>query len=199
MAKLTLSEAARACHVARTTIQRAVKTGRLSLDAEHRVDTAELLRIGYELDAAALHAAQQQLPASTQQNAAPQPSTTPQQGAAPQELQLLRQERDALQRERDLLMQQVGMLHTMHQTTQQQLTQAQQMLHEMQHRYDRLPEAPRSGPAPAPPGSGVLVASEVPRGAMRQRIVALLQGHLDGLSPAQRVSGWASTMISAAP
>ena len=47
MAKLTLSEAARACNVARTTIQRAVKTGRLSLDAEHRVDTAELLRIVY--------------------------------------------------------------------------------------------------------------------------------------------------------
>ena len=42
MAKLTLSEAARACNVARTTIQRAVKTGRISLDAEHRVDTAEL-------------------------------------------------------------------------------------------------------------------------------------------------------------
>ena len=52
MAKLTLSEAARACNVARTTIQRAVKTGRLALDAEHQVDTAELLRIGYQLDAA---------------------------------------------------------------------------------------------------------------------------------------------------
>ena len=33
MAKLTISEAARACHIARTTLQRAVKTGRLSLDA----------------------------------------------------------------------------------------------------------------------------------------------------------------------
>ena len=44
MAKLTISEAARACNVVRTKIQRAVKTGRLSLDAGHRVDTAELLR-----------------------------------------------------------------------------------------------------------------------------------------------------------
>ena len=59
MAKLTISEAARACHIARTTLQRAVKTGRLSLDAEHRVDTAELLRVGYQLDAAVLHAASQ--------------------------------------------------------------------------------------------------------------------------------------------
>ena len=75
MTKLTLSEAARACNVARTTIQRAVKTGRLSLDAEHRVDTAELLRIGYQLDAAALHALSQQNAAVMQQDAAPQRST----------------------------------------------------------------------------------------------------------------------------
>jgi hypothetical protein len=86
-------------NVARTTIQRAVKTGRLSLDAEHRVDTAELLRIGYQLDAAALHAAAQHEAAYTQQNAALQHSIT-QQGAAAQELQVLRQERDALQQER---------------------------------------------------------------------------------------------------
>jgi hypothetical protein len=67
-------------------IQQAVKTGRLSLDAEHRVDTAELLRIGYQLDAAVLHAALQQVTAPTQQDAAPQHSTMSQQAAAPQEL-----------------------------------------------------------------------------------------------------------------
>jgi hypothetical protein len=72
VAKLILSEAARACNVARTTIQRAVKTGRLSLDVEHRVDMAELLRIGYQLNAAALHAASQQPAADMQQDAAPQ-------------------------------------------------------------------------------------------------------------------------------
>src|SRR4029450_10646905 len=71
MAKLTLSEAARACNVARTTIKRAVKTGRLSLDADHCVDTAELLRVGYHLDAAVLHAAAQHPPVSMQQDAAP--------------------------------------------------------------------------------------------------------------------------------
>ena len=188
MAKLTLSEAARACNVARTTIQRAVKTGRIALDAEHRVDTAELLRIGYQLDAAVLHAATQQFPMQTQQNAAPQHSTLPQQGAAAQELQLLRQERDALQRERDLLMQQVNMLHTIHQTTQQQLTQAQQMLHEMQHRYDRLLEAPRTAPPPRPapdPQSRSTGPTEAPRGEMRRCIVALLREHPEGLTPAE--------------
>src|SRR5262245_53542835 len=171
MAKLTLSEAARACNVARTTIQRAVKTGRLSLDAEHRIDTAELLRVGYQLDAAVLHAATQQSSMQTQQNAAPQHSAAQQQAAAAHELQLLRQERDALQRERDLLTQQVNMLHTMHQTTQQQLTQAQQMLHEMQHRYDRLLEAPRPSSASRPevrPHSAPSLAGSAldPRGDM---------------------------------
>jgi hypothetical protein len=207
MAKLTLSEAARACNVARTTIQRAVKTGRLALDAEHRVDTAELLRIGYQLDAAVLHAASQQPPVAVQQDAAPPRSTPTQPGAAAQELQLLRQERDALQRERDLLMQQVSMLHTMHQTTQQQLTQAQQMLHEMQHRYDRLLDMPRPAPQEAPqdapgatparrrpesllspqrPPQGQPAAQGGdPRGDMRRRIVALLQEHPEGLTPAE--------------
>src|SRR5262249_13951163 len=84
MANLTLSEAARACGVARTTIQRAVKTGRLSLDAEHQVDTAELLRAGYQLDAAVLHAVSQHLPTTTQQNAALSQHLGPQHEAAPQ-------------------------------------------------------------------------------------------------------------------
>jgi hypothetical protein len=65
MAKRSISDAARACNVAHTTIQRAVKTGRLSLDTEHRVDTAELLRVGYQLDTVVLHAALQQSLAPT--------------------------------------------------------------------------------------------------------------------------------------
>jgi hypothetical protein len=155
MAKLTLSEAARACNVARTTIQRAVKSGRLSLDAEHRIDTAELLRIGYQVDAA------------------PPYSTPQQQSVASQEAQLLRQERGALQRERDLLM--------------------QQMLHEMQHRYDRLLEAPRSSAPPARPAldaqrkpkPGSLPSPVDPRRDMRRRIVDLLREHPEGLTPAE--------------
>jgi len=184
MAKLTLSEAARACHIARTTIQRAVRAGRLSLDAEHMVDTAELLRVGYQVDAAALHAASQQDASPMQQDAAPPRSTPQRSDAAPHELQLLRQERDMLQQERNRLAQQVDVLLSLHQTTQQQLTQAQQMLHDMQHRYDRLLEAPRT-PPPALPGPGAPVVASAPRGDMRRRIVALLQEHPEGLSPVQ--------------
>jgi hypothetical protein len=81
-------------------------------------------------------------------------------------------------------MQQVGMLRSMHQTTQQQLTQAQQMLHEMQHRYDRLLEAPRQASIAAPE-TRMPAMHEAPRGARRQRITALLQQHPDGLTPAE--------------
>lgn len=191
MAKLTLSEAARACNVARTTIQRAVRAGRLSLDAEHRVDTAELLRVGYELDAAVLHAASQQSIVHMQQNAAPQPSSMPQQSALAHDLLRVRQERDDLQRERDRLVQQVDKLLSAHQTTQQQLTRAQQMLDEMLHRYDRLLEAPRPAPTvgiAAAPGvsphrpPSPAAAEDVDRGTMRRRILALLQDHPEGLS-----------------
>jgi hypothetical protein len=58
-----------------------------------------------------------------------------------------------------------------------------QMLQEMQHRYDRLLEAPRSAPSVSLPGTPA--ATHVPRGDMRRRIVALLQEHPEGLSPAQ--------------
>ena len=43
---------------------------------------------------------------------------------------------------------------------------------------------PRSVPAPALPGQSAPVVHELPRGEMRRRLVALLQDHPDGLSPA---------------
>lgn len=180
MAKLTLSEAARACGVARTTIQRAVKTGRLSLDAEHLVDTAELLRVGYQVDAAVLHAAAPQPPRQTRQNAAPSYSTPQRSDATAQELQLVHQERDFLQQERNRLAQQVDVLRALHQTTQQQLTQAQQMLHEMQHRYDRLLEAPR--PAPSPPSIAPHPAVSVPSPPQDPVLAQILRWRQEGMS-----------------
>jgi hypothetical protein len=59
------------------------------------------------------------------------------------------------------------------------------MLQEMQHRYDRLLEAPRSVPAPELSASRPVADIGVPRGEMRRRIVSLLQEHPEGLSPAQ--------------
>ena len=58
------------------------------------------------------------------------------------------------------------------------------MLHEMQHRYDRLLEAPRIVPSVS---SSPQVTGEpsLPRGEMRRRIVALVREHPEGLGPAQ--------------
>ena len=66
------------------------------------------------------------------------------------------------------------------------------MVQDMQRRYDRLIEAPRST-TPAPPSrpqsppalSHPAVPGTVPRGTMRRRIVALLQDHPEGLSTSE--------------
>jgi hypothetical protein len=47
MAQLTISDAARRCGVARRTLQRAVRAGRLALTPDHRVTLAALQHAGY--------------------------------------------------------------------------------------------------------------------------------------------------------
>jgi hypothetical protein len=65
------------------------------------------------------------------------------------------------------------------------------MLQDMQHRNDRLLDAPRSTPLShprperQPAVSRPAVPGGDPRGDMRQRIVALLQDHPEGLTPAE--------------
>jgi len=49
MAKLTITEAARVAGVARSTLHRAIKAGRVTIDPDGHLDTAELLRAGYTL------------------------------------------------------------------------------------------------------------------------------------------------------
>src|SRR5438105_13812905 len=104
MAKLTISDAARACRVARSTLQRAVNAGRLSLDADHRIDTAELMRAGYTL-----HAAQQdngrRMRQDMLQDAAARASSTRQDAAdlPSPDAALMPHTIDALERENALL------------------------------------------------------------------------------------------------
>ena len=47
MAQLTISAAARLCHMDRRTLQRAIHAGRLHLDAQHCLSTDELILAGY--------------------------------------------------------------------------------------------------------------------------------------------------------
>jgi hypothetical protein len=50
MSSLTISAAARLCHMDRRTLQRAIHAGRLHLDAHHCLSTDELLLAGYLLE-----------------------------------------------------------------------------------------------------------------------------------------------------
>src|SRR5262249_16770589 len=100
MAKLTISDAARVADIARSTLHRAIKQGRLSVDPDGHIDTAELLRAGYTLQRSA-----QQVQRGSLQDATP-PSSVAQQVSTPAEIQsilTLQQERDMLRMERDLL------------------------------------------------------------------------------------------------
>jgi hypothetical protein len=188
MAKLTISAAARACRVARSTLQRAIHTGRLSLDPDHRVDTAELLRAGYML-----HAARQEDDRRMRHEALQDAAE-----ATPPDATLMQQAIAALERENTLLhaaldaaaaREQEARANT--QAAREERALLLQMLQQMQHRYDRLLDAPRSPLPPRPsPGRAPPVAHPAgplgdSRGVMRRRIVTLLQAHPEGLTPAE--------------
>ena len=197
MAKLSISDAARACRVARSTLQRAINAGRLSLDAEHRIDTAELMRAGYTLHAA-LQQRTQPTPHAALQDAAPRSTPTRQDAAgdAPTNAALMQQTIAALERENALLRAALDAAATREQEARANTQAAReeraimlQMLQEMQHRYDRLLDAPRSSPPrpePRPHTAPHTPAPTMdPRGDMRRRIVALLREHPEGLTPAE--------------
>jgi len=199
MARLTISDAARACRVARSTLQRAVNAGRLSLDPDHHVDTAELIRAGYTL-----HAARQDETRRTRhaalQDAAPRSSSTQQDAAdapAPDAV-LMQHTIDALERENALLRVALDAAAAREQDARANAQAARdertlllQMLQDMQHRYDRLLDMPRPtsppqpNPAPQPAPARTPAPAGDPRGAMRRRIIEVLQTHPEGLTSAQ--------------
>ena len=177
MAKLTISQAARVAGVARSTIQRAIRSSRVSADPDHRIDTAELLRAGF-----LLHEAPQQQSRDVRQVAAVRSSEAQgvQQDAPVQmehELVLVRQERDALQRERDLLQRTLDAAMEREQAAREREALVLQMLHAAQQQSHRLLDMPR-GPAT---GGGVRVQREerstTTAPDTRARIIAYMQQH----------------------
>ena len=98
MAKLTLTHAAAATGVNRSTLHRAVKDGRLSREPDGRFDTAELLRAGFELRAPA-----------TASNGAREPAAVPAPPEPPSTAltRTLEHERQRWERERTVLLHQL--------------------------------------------------------------------------------------------
>src|SRR5215471_5674034 len=104
MAKLTITDAARVAGVARSTLHHAIKAGRLSVDPDGHLDTAELLRAGYTLHVATPQGDATPLHDATPRNRSALHTPSP---AETQALQAVQQERDLLRLERDLLRQQL--------------------------------------------------------------------------------------------
>jgi hypothetical protein len=207
MAKLTISDAARGAGVARSTLHRAIHAGRLSVDADGRVDTAELLRAGYTLQRST-----QQHRGGALQDATPRASDA-QPSRSPVEIQgilTVQQERDMLRRELEAAQarEQAARAREQEARAERQTARGREalllrMVEQMQQRYDRLLEAPRSAPPPGaaraqapprprPPGATTAAdtapvpAPRLGRGRqksrIRQEIEALLRAHPEGLT-----------------
>jgi hypothetical protein len=192
MAKLTISDAARVAGVARSMLHRAIHAGRLSVDADGRLDTAELLRAGYTLQRS-----MQQITRSSLQDATLRASDAqhPRAPAENADLITLQQERDLLRLERDLLRQQLEAAQMREQAALEREREAREerqaarerealllrMVEQTQQRYDRLLEAPRptattpavshTAPSTRPPAR-----ARLPRGATPRRPTPQLLG-----------------------
>jgi hypothetical protein len=195
MAKLTISDAARVADVARSTLHRAIKNGRLSVDPDGHIDTAELLRAGYTLQRSTPQVHPGALQGATPRSSDALQGSLP---AATQALTLASQEGDLLRLERDLLRRELEAAHTREQAALEREQAARErealllhMLEQAQQQSQRLLEAPH--PPPAPPSSlpAALAPSRVPREpfptrtAARQRILALLREYPEGLTAAE--------------
>jgi AcrR family transcriptional regulator len=181
MAKLSKVDAAKAAGVSRQTLYTYIKDGRLSVDADGLVDTAELLRAGFALRTGHHPGRQATEPVGHPLTSTSQPltSSVPMLDVYQDMIAMLKQqlsdaqarEQAALERERSAREREVYLLR---------------LVEQMQQRYDRLLDMPRSAPvvspAHAPQAARPLPAQ---RGDMRRRILALLRDHPEGLSPAQ--------------
>jgi hypothetical protein len=175
MAKLTITDAARVAGVSRVTLHRYIKAGKLSRSADGTIDTTELLRIGLVLQPDTVLQ-----PVSLQHDVTPAatpPVTTPDPATLQQLLTVLQRELDAA--------------HAREEAAREREALLLQMLSQMQQQNQRLLDMPRSPPPLPPPHerasavSHPAVPGEDPRGTMRRRIVALLQDHPEGLTPAE--------------
>lgn len=192
MAKLTVSDAARVTGASRMLLYRYIKTGKLSRTSDGFLDTAELLRAGLLLQSSDVTIPVTPLhdvtmardirvtPVTTPVTSGVTPPVTSDvTGPLPAEIRTLERLVDVLQRELDAARE--------HETT------LLQMLSQMQQQNQRLLEAATRPAAPLQHSSPEmteasgqrLAVPHAPRGAMRQRILALLREHPEGLSPAQ--------------
>src|ERR1043166_4304610 len=171
MAKLSKVDAAKAVGVSRQTLYMYIKDGRLSVDPDGLLDTAELLRAGFTF-----HETRRPVLDTSGHELTSHDTAL---DVYRDMLDMLKQQlRDAQAREHAAREE----AREAYRSAQERETLLLRMLQEAQQRYDRLLEAPR--PRPVPLGETPPTAKDE-RGLMRQLILVLLRDHPQGLTPGE--------------
>jgi hypothetical protein len=192
MARLTITDAARVTGVSRMLLYRYIKSGKLSRTPEGLIDTAELLRVGLMLQTSNVKSdvtlehdvtPSALTPATNVTSPVTSAVTPPVTPTERSETRTLERLITVLQRELD--------------AARERETLLLQMLSQLQQQNQRLLDLPRTqeAPGPTPPPSPVPRAPAPPRppqahagdsrGAMRRRILDVLQEHPEGLTPSE--------------
>ena len=192
MATLTKADAARQFGISRTTLYKLINEGKLSATPEGLIDTAELVRVMSTLN---VHAERPRPPLDTtpldtylhgyEHHERSVDMSTERHEQMSSERQLTSTYRDLL----DILREQLHAAQERERAYQEHIAQLTAMLEQAHQQNQRLLDMPRTvSPVPHPsPGPPTRTAPprEAPRGNMRRRIVALLQDHAEGLTPAE--------------
>jgi AcrR family transcriptional regulator len=202
MAKLTITDAARVTGVSRMLLYRYIKSGKLSRTPDGLIDTAELLRAGLML-----HTGDVTRPVTPLRDVTPSSVTSEPSVTTPVTSTVTSPVTPAVSTETGALERLITVLQRELDAARERETLLLQMLSQMQQQNQRLLDMPRSTPLPSlqdapgatqsrrrpqspppsqkPPRGQPRALGGDARGAMRRRIVALLQAHPEGLGPAQ--------------
>ena len=205
MAKLTKADAARQLGISRTTLYKLIDQGTLSATPEGLIDTAEL---GHVLSTLDVHRERPRTPLDTRPldaafqghehrerpedlSSAPQARTSSERPLTSTSGERERQWTSTYRDLVDILREQLQAAEERERDYREHIARLTAMLDQAHQQNQRLLDMPRPAlpPAPSParpsPGPPPLPSSGDPRGAMRRCIVALLQEHPEGLTPAE--------------
>jgi hypothetical protein len=194
MARLTKADAARQLGVSRTTLYKLIDQGRVSATPEGLIDETELVRAApyvdmlkersrtsmdnTDMDIHLRHDEHRERPPEPVHEPPWTPVHEPLWTSTDPLVDVLREQLQRAQERARVYEERERAYHD-------HIVRLTAMLHEAQQQNQRLLDMPRSAPAPALPGPRAAVIDEAPRGDMRRRIVALLQAHPEGLTPAE--------------
>jgi hypothetical protein len=200
MAKLTKADAARQLGISRTTLYKLIDQGKVSATPDGLIDQTELVRAAPYVDTlkersrTSMDNGDMDMHLSHDEHRERPPSPVHEQPwTGVHERQWTSRDPlvDVLREQLQRAQERERVYEERERAYQDHIARLTAMLHEAHQQNQRLLDMPRSAPPPRPrPGREPAVSRtaaplEGPRGEMRQRIVALLQEHPEGLTPAE--------------